>query len=166
MPGFCWRDIGHKALCPISTIPVHVQYVEFTLWSTQNSVYTEYNYVNQGINSHIIVFELIRVFTAELRDCNPGIQQIRAYSAYRVTWLRAAANTRDSEGRLLTSPACWEKSPAEAHEGTRLQLDPFLTCSRGASILKWVRLEFRLIMHEMNRVTQKFWNSCMLSTDS
>ena len=26
----------------------------------------------------------------------------------------------------------------------------------GASILKWVTLEFRLIMHEMNRVTQKF----------
>ena len=64
--------------------------------------------------------------------------------------------TRDSEGRLLTSPACWEKSLAEGPEGPRLQLDPFLTCSRGASILKWVRLEFRLIMHEMNRVTQKF----------
>ena len=28
--------------------------------------------------------------------------------------------------------------------------------SRGGSILKWVTLEFRLIMHEMNRVTQKF----------
>ena len=26
----------------------------------------------------------------------------------------------------------------------------------GGSILKWVTLEFRLIMHEMNRVTQKF----------
>ena len=21
MPGFCWRDIGHKALCPISGVP-------------------------------------------------------------------------------------------------------------------------------------------------
>ena len=49
-------------------------HVEFTLpvpGSAQNSVYTEYHYVVQGINSHIIVFELIRVFNAELRDCNP-----------------------------------------------------------------------------------------------
>ena len=69
------------------TIPVHVQYVDspYEVY-TQNSVYTEYNYVNQGINSHIIVCELIRVFTEELRDCNPGIQEIRAYSAYRGTW--------------------------------------------------------------------------------
>eukprot|EP01043_Picozoa_sp_COSAG02_P006731 COSAG02_NODE_194_length_29788_cov_20.044090_17_plen_102_part_00 len=92
----------------------------------------------------------------ELRDCNPGIQDIRAYSAYRGTRGCTELHTWDSEGRLLTSPACWEKSPTEAHEGTRLQLDPFLTGSRGGSILKWVTLEFRLIMHEMNRVTQKF----------
>lgn len=83
---------------------------------------------------------------------------IRAYSAYRVTRERTLLHTRDSEGRLLTPPACWEKSPARnAPDGTpRLELDPFLTCSRGGSILKWVTLEFRLIMHEKIRVTQKF----------
>ena len=61
--------------------------------------------------------------------------------------------TRGYEGRLLTSPACWEKSLAARPGPPRFQLDPFLTCSRGGSILKWVTLEFRLIMHEMNRVT-------------
>ena len=41
----------------------------------------------------------------------------------------------------------------QGHEGPRLELDPFLTPFFGGSILKWVTLEFRLIMHEMNRVT-------------
>ena len=150
------RSTGKWRILNSCTIPVHVQYVDSPYELRRISVYTEYNYVIQGINSHIIVCELIRVFTAELRDCNPEIQEIRAYSAYRATWLPTATNTRGSEGRLLTPPACWEKSPAERPEGPRFQLDPFLTCSRGASILKWVRLEFRLIMHEMNRVTQKF----------
>ena len=147
------HSTGKRWILNSCTIPVHVQYVDSPYELRRISVYTEYNYVIQGINSHIIVCELIRVFTEELRDCNPEIQDIRAYSAYRATRERTPAHTRDSEGRLLTSPACWEKSPAEAHEGTRLQLDPFLTCSRGGSILKWVTLEFRLIMHEMNRVT-------------
>ena len=35
------------------------------------SVQTECNYVNQGFKSHIVACKLIRVFTAELRDCNP-----------------------------------------------------------------------------------------------
>ena len=40
-----------------------------------------------GINSHIIVCELIRVFTEELRDCNPGMQADQGLpSAYRGTW--------------------------------------------------------------------------------
>ena len=49
----------------------------------------------------------------------------------------------------------WSESPPGrgGHEGPHHELDPFLTCSRGGSILKWVTLEFRLIMHEMNRVT-------------
>ena len=44
----------------------------------------------------------------------------------------------------------------QVHEGARFQLDPFLTPFFGGSILKWVTLEFRLIMHEKIRVTQKF----------
>ena len=37
--------------------------------------------------------------------------------------------------------------------GAQNELDPFLTPFFGGSILKWVTVEFRLIMYEMNRVT-------------
>ena len=77
----------------------------------------------------------------------------RAYSAYRATWLPATARVGDRYHSTLASCGCCGPCLHEAHEGTHHELDPFLTCSRGASILKWVRLEFRLIMHEMNRVT-------------
>ena len=49
----------------------------------------------------------------------------------------------------------WSESP-QSTRSHKKELDPFLTPFFGGSILKWVTPEFRLIMHEMNRVTQKF----------
>ena len=64
-----------------------------------------------------------------------------ARGEYCVHGQRTEQNTWDSEGRLLTPPACWEKSLTAGIEGVRFQLDPFLTLF-GGSILKWVTLEF------------------------
>ena len=64
--------------------------------------------------------------------------------------------TRGSVGRLLTSPGCWEKSLAETPGGAHHELEPLLTRSAGAAVLSRVVLEFRVKLHEMNRVTQKF----------
>jgi hypothetical protein len=57
---------------------------------------------------------------------------------------------------MLTSPGCWEKSPAARPRPPCFQLEPLLTCSAGAAVLSRVVLEFRVKLHEMNRVTQKF----------
>ena len=56
--------------------------------------------------------------------------------------------------KVSLSPACWGKSAAEGHEGPRLQLEPLLTCSAGAAVLSRVVLEFRVKLHEMNRVAE------------
>ena len=32
MPGFCWRDIGHKALCPISNAHVDFRRLVARFW--------------------------------------------------------------------------------------------------------------------------------------
>ena len=61
---------------------------------------------------------------------------------------------RDFFPSILVMSAVYLPTPTEGHEGPRLQLEPLLTCSAGAAVLSRVVLEFRVKLHEMNRVAE------------
>ena len=66
-------------------------------------------------------------------------------------------NTRGSVGTLPSPGRATVPTPAEPHEATRLQLDPFLTrltTLASAAALRRVVPEFRVNLHELNRVAE------------